>query len=337
MAVGQAAAAGVDRQMPARRDAAIGDEGPALALFHEAEIFKKQDRVDAKGVVDLHRLHVLGRETGHGIGLRAGDCRTGGGQIRHRTDRHMRQAFADAQHEGRLLAQCFGPRCRGKDDRATAIVDEAAIAHGERVADHAGGEHLGDGERLLLPRHRVEQRPLAGGDRDFGQLFPRGAEFMHMPRGGQRVGGGGQERLIGGFVGVVFARARRRPADAALGAAIGDQRDLTQARLNRRHRVGEVGHERGAADAGAVLIARADAEIFAQAQGWHAQLRGGGEHRIDIGQVQAAIFQRAKGCLGHQIDRGGAGCDLAEIGFRGADHRHTAALHAAAPTTVNTG
>ena len=34
------------------------------------------------------------------------------------------------------------------------------------MADHACFQHIIDGERLLLPRHRIELRPLARRDRD---------------------------------------------------------------------------------------------------------------------------------------------------------------------------
>src|SRR5438132_6894257 len=45
VAIGQAAASGVDRQTAARRDMAAGYERAALALRAEAEILQKKDRV----------------------------------------------------------------------------------------------------------------------------------------------------------------------------------------------------------------------------------------------------------------------------------------------------
>src|SRR5437868_1158924 len=46
MDAGEAAAIGVDRQRPARRDAAARDEGAALALLAIAEILEEEEGVD---------------------------------------------------------------------------------------------------------------------------------------------------------------------------------------------------------------------------------------------------------------------------------------------------
>ncbi len=58
VAIGQAAAVGVDRQAAAGRDAAALDEAPAFALRAEAEIFEEQDRVDRERVVELDDVDV---------------------------------------------------------------------------------------------------------------------------------------------------------------------------------------------------------------------------------------------------------------------------------------
>src|SRR5262245_1221551 len=54
VAVGEAAAVGVDGEAALGPDPPALDEGAALALPAEAEVLQEQDRVDGEGVVELH-------------------------------------------------------------------------------------------------------------------------------------------------------------------------------------------------------------------------------------------------------------------------------------------
>src|SRR5690606_26864834 len=65
MHAGQAAAVGVDRQLPARRDRAVGNEAAAFAFRAEAEVFEEQDRVDRERVVQLDDVGILRGYPGH--------------------------------------------------------------------------------------------------------------------------------------------------------------------------------------------------------------------------------------------------------------------------------
>jgi len=75
----------------------------------------------------------------------------------------------------------------------------------------------------------------------------------------------------------------------ALGAAVRDQRDVAQARRQRRQSVVEVGDEGAAPDLRGIRIAGRQAEIFRQAQRRHEELEAGGEHPVDIPQRQAGV------------------------------------------------
>lgn len=116
------------------------------------------------------------------------------------------------------------------------------------------------------------------------------------------------------------------PSHAALGAAVGDHGDLAQAGLDRGLGARNHGHERGAAHVRGVVVARLDAEVFGQRQRGHAALRGGGEQPVDLVQAQAAVVQRARRGLRHEVEGAEAGHDFAQVGFGGADDGDAAAL-----------
>src|SRR3546814_17437426 len=67
MYAGETAAIGIDRQFPAGRDAPALDKPAALPLGAETEIFKEQDRVDRKGVIELNDVDVFRRHAGKGV------------------------------------------------------------------------------------------------------------------------------------------------------------------------------------------------------------------------------------------------------------------------------
>ena len=161
---------------------------------------------------------------------------------------------------------------------------------------------------------------------------------MHVARGGQRVGSRGQERPIRRLIRVDLTHRGLLPADAALGRAVGDNRDVAQPQLQRRHRVLDMEHEGRAADDRRIDIGRRDAEIFAEVERRGARLRRGADQAVDILQSEAAIVEGAGDALRHQVDDVEAGTHLTEIGFRGADDRRAAALQLAhgAPPSAGT-
>src|SRR5262245_45478579 len=95
-----------------------------------------------------------------------------------------------------------------------------------------------DGQRFLLPRSRVKQRPFARCHRDGSKLLAGCAELMNVPRSGERIGAGRQEWLEGCFVGIDLAHRRLLAADAALGASVGNDSDVAETEPNRAHGMG---------------------------------------------------------------------------------------------------
>jgi hypothetical protein len=187
------------------------------------------------------------------------------------------------------------------------------------MTDHARLQHVGDGEVLLLPRDRIELRPLARRDRDLGELLARGAELMHVARGRERIGAGRQERVERGFVGIDLALRGGTASDAALRRAVTDHRDVAQAGLDRRDRLRDMKLERRAAGHARADELRLDAEIFDHRRNRHALLRHRAEQAVDVLQRKPAVGERALRALRHQIHRAHALGHLAKIGLGDAD------------------
>ena len=122
------------------------------------------------------------------------------------------------------------------------------------------------GQRLLLPRGRVEQRPFARRHRDRGQLLARRAVLVHVARGGERIGARRQERPERRLVRIDLAHRGLLAADAALGAAIGDDRDVAEPELRSPPGMRDVELERRAADDRGAEEWRRDPEIFGERQ-----------------------------------------------------------------------
>ena len=108
----------------------------------------------------------------------------------------MRRREAAAEEIDRLPRRGFGAISRHHDERAGAIGDETAIAHGEGVAHHARGAHLGNGQGLAHEGVGVERGPAARRHRDLGELLDRRAVLVDVSRGRQRIGGDRNIALI---------------------------------------------------------------------------------------------------------------------------------------------
>ena len=105
-------------------------------------------------------------------------------------------------------------------------------------------------------------------------------------------------------------------ADRALGRAVGDDRDLAQAELQRGLGVRHMKHEGRAAEDRRIDKSGRNPEIFGEVEAGGAALRGGAEEAVDILELEPAIVERAADALRHQVDRARLGGDGAEIGFR---------------------
>lgn len=135
--VRQSATVGVGGQRTARAEATVGDEGSALALRAEPEVFEGHQSGDGKAVVQLDDIDVGMYDTGHLHRLRAGDRRAGGGDVGHLADRHaVGVGSAGAEDVGRRLGEIAGSFCRRDDECSGAIGDEAAIELVERFGDY---------------------------------------------------------------------------------------------------------------------------------------------------------------------------------------------------------
>ena len=125
---------------------------------------------------------------------------------------------------------------------------------------------------------------------------------MHVARGGQRVGGDRQHRLIGVLVGLRVQEAPGSHAflaaegGGALRAAVTHQHGLALACLQRADRRQQVGDEAAASDHGAVHVGRVDAEVLDDRHGPHAGVDAAGGQAVDVLHGQA--------CIGHGRVRG---------------------------------
>ena len=105
-------------------------------------------------------------------------------------------------------------------------------------------------------------------------------------------------------------------------------------------RVREVRHEGRAADLRAVEEFRFDAQIFGERHRRISRLRGGAQYRVDVGELQPAVVERAHRRLRHEIDDARIGGDLPQVRFRDADDGDAASrkpAHCAPPSGANTG
>src|SRR5581483_5777098 len=124
----------------------------------------------------------------------------------------------------------------------------------------------------------------------------------------------------------VGTEARPRHGDARRTAlAVGDQRDVADAGVDRRHRVLDVGDERAAADLRPVDVARADAHVLG---GLGAHPEAGAEDGIDVVFFEPRIGERVPRRFGVERERGLPGELPVLVRLARADDRDAAA-HAA--------
>ena len=100
----------------------------------------------------------------------------------------MGDGMGGAESMDRRFGAIHGAVGADHDDRGRAIIEQAAIADGQRIGDHPRREHVLDAERIARGGFRIEPGPLASRHRHLGQLPPRRAVKMHVPARGQRIG-----------------------------------------------------------------------------------------------------------------------------------------------------
>src|SRR6516164_6256653 len=112
--------------------------------------------------------------------------------------------------------------------------------------------------------------------------------------------------MVSGFfsqaTGLSNAHSRAATAtDRALGAAVGDDRDLAEAELERRLGMRDMEHEGRAAEDRRVDECRGDPEILGECEARRAGLRRGAEETVNIAQCESAIGEHPVSALRHQV------------------------------------
>src|SRR5262247_3143424 len=100
MAVGEAAAVGVDGKAPLWRNTSLGYERTSLTLFAEAEVLKEQNGVDGKGVIEFENIDVGGPKLCHLVGGLPRGRSPRDGEVGHVGDARVRDGLAAPQHIG---------------------------------------------------------------------------------------------------------------------------------------------------------------------------------------------------------------------------------------------
>ena len=335
MAVAEAAAVGVHREVAAGAGLVdhlavgaglgFGEEGAALALGHEAEVFGGHQRGEGEGVVEHAVLDVLRAQPGALVGGLAGDAvGVGGGVVAHLRDHPVGVGLARAQHVDGRLGEVARALLRDEHQRAAAVGHDAAVEQVEGVADHPRVEHVFGGDRPAAAvgraavrahhRHRVEVGPGAGRGGDVGEMLLGGAVLVEVAQDGDREGGrcaaDGEGRLI--LRAGRLARAAAPHVDARAPAlAVRDQRDIAVAGHDRGDGVAHMDHERAAAHGGAVDVARLDAEVFGDLVGD----RAGAEQAVDVGELESGVVERVARRLRVEREAGHAGQVPQVVGF----------------------
>jgi len=133
-------------------------------------------------------------------------------------------------------------RCND-DERSTAVGDDAAVEHVQRIGDHARGENLFDGDDVAQESVRIVLCVGGGGNLDFCELFRSRAELVHVASGGHRVAGDDRhaEVVLEVHLGGVAEAARAGDARAGRPWQTGecDEGDLA---VTRCYRLGGVLH-----------------------------------------------------------------------------------------------
>ena len=234
--------------------------------------------------------------------------------------RHRGRPAEEVHRRLREFARAVGAH---HHDCAGTVRDEAAIAHRERVADHARGAYLRYRQRIAHESLGVEARPAARRYRDLSQLFGGGAVLVHVARGRQRERPGHVARLVVDLE-RRCVREVRRALRRALVRAVADQCHIAEARFKREGR-GERELEEGAsAYVGAYSVARMQAKIVCRRQHRQEVDRVRGEKAVDAGKREPRVGQCRVHRLAEQFEVGVAR-RFAEAGEPGADDGRAAA------------
>ena len=312
MQAGKAAAIGIDGQSAPGGDGSATDQCAAFPFPAIPQVFQEQDRIDRERVVELQHVDILGRQAGHLESSRPRLRRPCDRKVVHLGNPLVGRLGRDPEQvDGfrRAIPCPVGPR---QDNRTRPVADQAAIGHGEGVAHHARTQHVLDAERAAHGGLGILPRPGSRRHRYFRQLFARRSELVHVARGSKRVRGH-QARPVGGLVGDRHHAAGTYLAAARI-AAVADERDLAQSRLQRERRPLQEVDERRSAEHGAFDHFGADAEILGGHRGRQRCAIDDTEYAVHVGLLEGRIGECALHRLRHQLEIAPAR-HLAEFGL----------------------
>src|ERR1051326_1576805 len=127
MVRGKAAAIGIDRKLPAERDASILYKRAPFALLAKSQVFQQKQHCDSKRIVDHRHIDIRRRYSGFGKSAWSSHSSSRHRQIGHLRDMRVRMAFAAAQDINGRLFQTASAFFRRHQHRSATIAHHAAI------------------------------------------------------------------------------------------------------------------------------------------------------------------------------------------------------------------
>nr|CRL66723.1 hypothetical protein CPGR_00094 [Mycolicibacterium malmesburyense] len=151
LAESELAAGGVEREVAGKRQVVVGDELHAFALLAEPRVLQREQHGDRVAVVDGHHVHVRARQIGHAERLFGGLGHRGVEQVGRIGGGLERDVLAEALDPHRPVAGPIGDVRVRDDHRGATHAGHDDLEHVQRVGDDRAGQHVVDGERLVLP------------------------------------------------------------------------------------------------------------------------------------------------------------------------------------------
>ena len=245
MGVRQPAAAGVQREIAARRRPLVRYEIRRLAPPAEPQRLQRHHHGIGKGIVNHRQIQIAVRQPGPRHRPRPRFPGRRNGVRRHLADDVMVVGLAAAQHPDRLLAAGRRPFRRGNDHRRPAVGHQTAVQQMKRPRHPPRVVVIIETHRRVVHlRHRVKVGPLAGSHRDFRHPLPRPflAIFVHIAGAGHRVVDRGADNPVRRLVlrRRQVAVGRHPHPGRAPRLPVGNQRRLAVPRPDGRHRMGHM-------------------------------------------------------------------------------------------------
>ncbi len=200
----------------------------------------------------------------------------------------MLGGLAHSPHPHGLLGAVPGPIGPSQHDRPPAVGDQADVEQVEGPHHRPRAQNIGHRDGFAVHGLGVEAGPGARRHRHLCPLLEGRSVLVHVARGDQAEPGRRGPEAVGNLV-LTRQRgvARAGHADTrATALAVGDHGHVTEAVVERRHRVLHHDDERAPADAGAVDIAGGDPERLAQ-QG--RRVLTSREDPVDVAHLEAGV------------------------------------------------